>query len=66
MVDFTVMKRDSNHFVQDAHLYPAEFVRELAIAALRKAPAVSWEDAVSGIGHYLESGGQRESKDNGS
>lgn len=66
MVDFTVMRRDGDKFIQSADMYPAEFVRELAIAALRKAPAVSWEDAVSGIGHYLESEGEQESVDNGS
>jgi hypothetical protein len=35
--------------------YPAECVRELAVAAMRKAPTLTWETVVGDNTKYLES-----------
>jgi hypothetical protein len=55
LVDIVVGRLNRDKFAEMIAEYPAEWVRELAVAAMRKAPTLTWETVVGDNTKYLES-----------
>jgi hypothetical protein len=54
LVDIVVAKSSRNSFAKDLAGKPAEFVQEVAIAAMQSAPITAWEAVVGDNTKYLE------------
>jgi len=61
LVENVVARAQRDAFADHITAYPSEFIQEVAVAALRKTPATSWEEAVGDGSKFLELG---ELKDN--
>jgi hypothetical protein len=55
IVDITVARLSRDRFAETVAEYPLEFVQELAVVAMFKAPTATWKDVVGDNNKYLES-----------
>lgn len=52
---YTVVRVDRDQLAHRITAYPAEFVQEVAVAALHKFPPTSWKIGMGNISDFLES-----------
>jgi hypothetical protein len=55
LIDIMVARILRDRFAETIAEYPPDFVQELAVAAMFKAPLVTWKDTVGDNNKYLES-----------